>query len=174
MTRPNLRLLVFPVEDHVLREDVGAAIDRLPDGLSDDLARATAQGDLRTWYRSLEIRERDPLGGYAEDPAHVWYVFRDGRVRNPNPSLERLYLAMASARKTYRSSEVAIAAAWDAARSAGYSRPAAPAEAPPGSWLTGRFRRVRAASSTVCARSSARSPAAIFVAVAWLAEVSSA
>ena len=121
MTRSNLRLLVFPVDDESLRRDVDAAVRRLPEDLSEADARAAVQHDLRRWYRSLSIHERDALGGYPDDPARVWYVYRDGRVRRHDAQLDRLYVALANARLTCASSEAAVAGAQAAARAAGYA-----------------------------------------------------
>lgn len=120
MVRSNLRLLVFPVDDEGLRRDVEATVDRLPDDLSPSAAREMAQAELRRWYRSLSIRERDTLGGYPDDPAVVWYVYRDGRVRRQKPELDRLYRALAAARTTCETSEAAVERAQTAARAAGY------------------------------------------------------
>jgi hypothetical protein len=111
MVRSNLRLVVFPVADEAFREDVEAAVKRIPDELTDELARTHAEADLKHWYRSLQIRERDDLGGYPDDPIRVWYVYRDGRVRRQNPIRDRLYDALATARSTRTTSEDAIASA---------------------------------------------------------------
>jgi hypothetical protein len=59
----------------------------------------------------------------------VWYVYRDGRVRRPHPSLERLYASLAVARTTCEASERAIAGARTVARSAGYGDEARPVDA---------------------------------------------
>ena len=109
MARPNLRFVVFPSDDPALSHDVGDAIRRLPEALADDVARANAEHDLRRWYRSLVIHERDTFGAYPDDPTTVWYVYRDGRVRRPNDRLDRLYAALADARTTCEASAHAIA-----------------------------------------------------------------
>ena len=121
MTRLHLRLLVFPVDDEGLQHAVEAAVGRLGDDVPDADAPAAVQQDLRRWYRSLSIRERDALGGYPDDPARVWYVYRDGRIRKRDGRLERLYEALAAARATCESSEAVVEHARATARTAGYA-----------------------------------------------------
>jgi len=135
MTRSPLRLLVFPADDKGLLRDLDAAVGRVPPEATEDEAMAAVQQDLRRWYRSLTVRERDSLGGYPDDPARVWYVYRDGRIRKHDAGLNRLYRALSEARVTVASSEAAVAGAHAVARAAGYhvdvARPGgfAPAEA---------------------------------------------
>lgn len=119
MARSNLRLLVFPVTDSALRREVDAAVARAPGGLADDAARVHVEQDLRRWYRSLQIHERDDLGGYPSDPVRVWYVYRDGRVRRQNSTRDRLYRALADARTTSDVSAHAIASAQNTVERAG-------------------------------------------------------
>ena len=126
MLRPSLRVIVFPSDDAALSRDVHEVVDRLPEALTDDLARAATERELRRWYRSLTIHERDTFGAYPDDPTVVWYIYRDGRVRRPNATLERLYTALAVARTTYADSERAITDAQNAARSAGFSETSGP------------------------------------------------
>jgi hypothetical protein len=116
VARANLRFVVFPSDDPALVRDVRDAIQRLPEALAEDVARANAQHDLRRWYRSVVIHERDAFGAYPDDPTTVWYVYRDGRVRRPNDGLDRLYAALASARTTCAASAQAIATARTLAR----------------------------------------------------------
>jgi hypothetical protein len=116
--RTALRVLVFPAEDVALRREVQAALADIPADLPESRRIADIEQRLRRWYRSIEIRPRDPLGGYDDDPTAVWYVYRDGRIRARNERLERLYAALASARLTIHASEEAIGKARDAARSA--------------------------------------------------------
>jgi hypothetical protein len=120
MVRSNLRLLVFPVTDSALRDEVHEAVARVSDELPNDIARLQVERDLRRWYRSLQIRERDDLGGYPDDPIRVWYVYRDGRVRRQNPVRDRLYDALATARTTRITSEGAIDSARRTATEAGF------------------------------------------------------
>ena len=120
MSRPNLRVVVFPSDDATLRADADAAIDRLPAALTNELARSAAERELRQWYRSMSIHVRDALGGYPDDPSVVWYVYRDGRIRTADPRLERLYAALAVARTVCHGSELAIDRARATARAAGY------------------------------------------------------
>ena len=90
MTPPSLRLIVFPDDDRILREEVEASVARLPADLGQDDARDAVQRDLRTWYRSLVIHERSLLGSYPDDQSQVWYVYRDGRIRPRSGELDRL------------------------------------------------------------------------------------
>jgi hypothetical protein len=120
MARANLRLLVFPAADLALRRDVDMAVKRLSEDLPNDLARQELERDLRRWYRSLQIHDRDDLGGYPDDPSHVWYVYRDGRVRRGNPLRERLYAALATARSTRETTEHSIESARRTAVAAGF------------------------------------------------------
>jgi len=121
MPIPALRVVVFPSDDSVLNRDVHDVLRRLPAALTSDLARTAVERELRHWYRSLTIHERDAFGAYPDDPTVVWYVYRDGRVRRHNPSLERLHTALGVARTTCADSERALTNARGAARSAGYA-----------------------------------------------------
>ncbi|HET9615006.1 MAG TPA: hypothetical protein VFP22_09350 [Candidatus Limnocylindrales bacterium] len=92
--RSNLRVLVFPADDVALRHEVEATVATLPDGLPESAMAATVQERLRHWYRSVEVRPRDPLAGYEDDPTHVWYVYRDGSPAAGSPTLDRLSQGM--------------------------------------------------------------------------------
>jgi hypothetical protein len=122
-----LRVLVFPAEDVDLRGEIQAALANIPADLPESRQIADLEKHLRRWYRSIEIRPRDPLGGYDDDPTRVWYVYRDGRIRARNERLERLYGALAAARLTVHASEEAIGKARTAAEHARYpDRPPVP------------------------------------------------
>jgi hypothetical protein len=114
----NLRILSFPVDDDALRGEVERALASLP---SNGLTPAALEAALRHCYRSVQVRARNPLGGYADEPSLVWYVYRDGRIRRPNESLDRVYAILAAARVTRRSSEALLGAARQTARRASQS-----------------------------------------------------
>src|SRR4051812_31565394 len=106
--RSNVRILSFPVDDDALRAEVERALAVLP---ATGATAAELETALRPWYRSVQVRARNPLGGYADEPSEVWYVYRDGRIRRRNESLDRVYAVLATARSTRRSSEELLAAA---------------------------------------------------------------
>src|SRR4051794_20483252 len=117
------RVLVFPADDVALRREVEAALVATDAALPEDARIAAVEKHLRTWYRSVQIRTRDPFGGYPDDPTPVWYVYRDGRIRHRNPGLERLYAAIGDARETIRLSESAIESARSVLKVAGVDVP---------------------------------------------------
>ena len=122
--RSSVHVLVFPAEDVTLRGEIHAALADIPADLPEPRQIEHVQDQLRRWYRSIEIRPRDPLGGYEDDPTRVWYVYRDGRVRARSERLDRLehlYAALAAARLTVRASEHALEQAREAARRGRYS-----------------------------------------------------
>jgi hypothetical protein len=117
--RTNLRVLVFPPDDVALRHEVDRALSEVLATTPEPRQMAELTERLRTWYRSIQIRQREPLAGYDDDPTCVWYVYRDGRIRARTERLERLerlYAAMAAARVTVRASENALDKARDSAR----------------------------------------------------------
>jgi hypothetical protein len=118
--RSTLRVLVFPGDDVALRYEVDRALREIDDGLPEAGQISALQDRLRRWYRSLTVRTRDTLGGYEDDPTQVWYVYRDGRIRNRHESLERLYIALAEARATIRTSEIVLSNARTGSRRAGH------------------------------------------------------
>lgn len=82
--RTNLRVLVFPSDDVALRHEVDRALAEVVATVPEPRQMAALTERLRTWYRSIQIRQRQPLGGYDDDPTTVWYVYRDGRIRARN------------------------------------------------------------------------------------------
>src|SRR5919112_4592985 len=120
--RLNLRVLVFPADDLPLRGEVERALQDLSRGdiTASDLTPETLETRLRPWYRSVQVRIRDPLGGYADEPTVVWYVYRDGRIRRRNEPLDGLYSALADARSTTRMSEHVIAEVTSTIRREGF------------------------------------------------------
>ena len=122
--RTNLRVLVFPADDLALRHEVDRALADVLATVPEPRQIAALTERLQRWYRSIQIRQRETLAGYDDDPMIVWYVYRDGRIRVRNEGLEHLYGAMATARDTYRSTERALDASREAASNAGYRQPA--------------------------------------------------
>ena len=90
-------LRIFP-EEARLAEDARRAAEGLGDQASSlDELRAQLEKRLRAWYPRLAIRAREDLASLSQ-AEHVWYVLRDGRVHGPEPRLDRLHAAMATAR----------------------------------------------------------------------------
>ena len=126
--RSNLRVLVFPADDVALIHEVRATMARVPQNLPETAQIRAVEQELRRWYRTLQIRPRETLAGYDDDPVRVWYVYRDGRIRARKAELERLYRAMATARETERESELAIETARRLVEKALHPRRAAAAD----------------------------------------------
>jgi hypothetical protein len=118
--RPTLRLVVFPRSDAALRRDVEAVLREVGGPPEERTTATLVERRLRSVYRNIQIRPRDSLGGYADDPTAVWYVYRDGRVRSPDQLRERLYAVLAQARQTRDAAERALERSLAAARVAGY------------------------------------------------------
>jgi len=113
--RSTVRLLIFPHDDAALGHEVGTAFADVSPDLPEPRQMAELQRRLRRFYGSLVVRGRDELGGYEDDPARVWYIFRDGRIHPYNEPLERLYTVLAAVREKRRSSERPPADVGDAA-----------------------------------------------------------
>jgi hypothetical protein len=126
--RQNVRVLVFPADDVALRREVDKALQDLPENLPEPDVLAALASALKRWYRAIQIRVREDLAGYDDDPTRVWYIYRDGRIRRRNEALEGLYGAMAGARDTIRSSERVLEETRSIARRAGYRDPLADPE----------------------------------------------
>jgi hypothetical protein len=115
--RPRSRV---PADDIALRREVDKALQDLPGNLPEPDVLAALASALRPWYRAIQIRVREDLAGYDDDPTRVWYIYRDGRIRRRNEELEHLYGAMAGARDTIRSSERVLEESRTITRGAGY------------------------------------------------------
>lgn len=122
----DLRLICFPSADQSFREDVERAREHLPTEGTPNERRDRMLAELRHWYRAVEIVFQDELAQLDLHPLTTWYVYRDGRVRPEDDRRERLYAAMASARRTCDASRTVLADARVVARAAGYREPAAP------------------------------------------------
>jgi hypothetical protein len=116
----DLRLTCFPSADHAFREDVVRAAEDLPEDAPDSVRRDRLVASLRPWYRKVEIVFQDELAHFELQPIHTWYVYRDGRVRRADERRERLYAALASARRTINASRSALDDARVLVRAAGY------------------------------------------------------
>ncbi|HEX5013050.1 MAG TPA: hypothetical protein VFV72_02740 [Candidatus Limnocylindrales bacterium] len=114
------RLLAFPSGDSDFRDDVERAQRHLNPVESDADCREHLLHELRRNYRSVEIVAQDALAQFEHDQSRVWYVYRDGRVRAFDERRERLYAALANARRTYDASRTAMADATAAAQAAGF------------------------------------------------------
>jgi hypothetical protein len=117
-----LRLISFPSADENFREEVQSAVKRLPDRQSEDEWRRQLVDELRQWYPAVEIVPQDTLAQLELQRIRVWYVYRDGRVRPIDDRRERLYAALASARRTFDASREIIDDARTVARAAGHER----------------------------------------------------
>jgi hypothetical protein len=116
----HLRLICFPTADRSFREDVDRAIAGVPwEGTPAELRDRLLEA-LRTWYPAAEIAFQDELAQLEMQPIRIWYVYRDGRVLPPDERRERLYAALASARRTFDASRMAVAEAMAVARAVGY------------------------------------------------------
>jgi len=118
-----LRLVAFPHNDAAFREDVERALERLSEEVPDEERRDRVLNDLRRLYRAVQIVAQNELAQHDSLAVRTWYVYRDGRIRRPDPDRERLYAALATARRTYDASQTAMADARAAARIAGYDEP---------------------------------------------------
>ena len=74
---------------------------------------------LRGSYRNARIRVQDELADLSMQEI-VWYAYRDGRIRETDPSREWFYAAVASARRTVRDSQAALEHSRSLAQSAGF------------------------------------------------------
>lgn len=89
--------------------------------------RDVVERRIRAAYRNARIHVQDELADLGMQEV-VWYAYRDGRIRDSDPSRERLYAAVASARRTVRESETAIDHARRAARGAGFDEKTGPSQ----------------------------------------------
>jgi hypothetical protein len=108
----------FPAND---RDFADATGDAIRDAQPADPAtlRDVVERRLRASYRNARIQARDELANLGMQEV-VWYAYRDGRVRDTDPARERLYAAVATARRTIRDSEAAIEHARTVSRDAGF------------------------------------------------------
>lgn len=104
-----IEIRIFPAKDDVFRRAVDSAINEMKDVDDRDANafRAVVERHLRRHYRNVQIHERDGLGTLLESNV-VWYVYRDGRVRNDDERRDRLYEALSRARSAIADSERAM------------------------------------------------------------------
>ena len=108
----------FPANDRDFADATGAAIE---DAQPEDpvTLRDVVERRVRGSYPNARIQVQDELADLSMQDV-VWYAYRDGRIRDADPVRERLYAAVASARRTIRESEAAIDHARMASRRAGF------------------------------------------------------
>lgn len=116
----DLRVLSFPSADATFHADVLRARETIDEDLPDAEGRIRLADLLRPSYHAVDVVPQDLLAQHELVPLRVWYVYRDGRVRPYSERRERLYVALASARRTYDASREAMADAHEAARAAGF------------------------------------------------------
>ena len=100
--RGSFRISVFPADDAALRRDLDRALVEFDPNPRDPRDLRAVEEHLRQWYRSLQIRPRIALGGYTDDMATVWYVYRDGRILPRSAEVERFEDEGAAVRATDR------------------------------------------------------------------------
>jgi len=105
--RGQVTIRAFPHDGRFLRDIRRAAVAvRGAAGTEGDFLDLL-QRALRAWYPRVEIRPREGLAALAEED-RVWYVMREGKVRQPREQAERLYAALSDARATTAESDVAV------------------------------------------------------------------
>ena len=118
----------FPASDSEFAEATGSALqdaraERIERTDAPEVAAPTlrdiVERRIRAAYKNARIHVQDELADLGMHEI-VWYAYRDGRIRDADPSRERLYAAVASARRTIRESEAAIDHARRAASGAGF------------------------------------------------------
>lgn len=127
----NLRLRVYPTSDPNFRADVERAVATLPPGSPDAALREQLKARLREWYRVCDVVGQDEIAHMSVDPTRTWYVYRDGRIRTTDGRRERLYDALASARRSVDASERLMEDSSAVAREAGYRERGASAHGAP-------------------------------------------
>lgn len=108
----------FPASDREFADATGAAIHEAKPADPATL-RDVVEGRVRASYPNARIHAQDELADLSMQEA-VWYAYRDGRIRAADPGRERLYAAVATARRTVRDSEAAIDHARTVSRGAGF------------------------------------------------------
>jgi len=110
----------FPASDREFADATGDALQDARVQRSDAATlREVVERRLRGSYRNARIRVQDELADLGMQEI-VWYAYRDGRIRDNDPSRERFYAAVATARRTIRESEAAIEHARSVSRGAGF------------------------------------------------------
>ena len=121
---------VFPDDPRLLQDVRRTALAMQADVADAEGLRDAVERGLRPWYPRLTISERDDLAR-LNDPEHVWYVMRDGRVRRPREQIDRLYSALATARDTSEQASEALRRADAAIQTARHPRPSGAGAAGP-------------------------------------------
>lgn len=110
----------FPASDREFADATGTAlIDARADKTDLVSLRDAVESRLRLSYRNARIRVQDQLADLSLQEV-VWYAYRDGRIRDNDPSRERFYAAVATARRTVRESQMVLEHSRSVSRGAGF------------------------------------------------------
>ena len=102
----SISIHAFPEDERLVQDVRRTALAMASEHASEPELRRRVEQSLRQWYPRLTISRREDFASLGPRE-HVWYVLRDGRVRRPQPAIDRMYTALADARET--------SAAWDSA-----------------------------------------------------------
>jgi hypothetical protein len=91
-----IAIRVFPADPR-FADEVQRVVDALAPSEDGAAVRRRIETELRRFYPRTTVHERTDFGApdYAD---RLWYVLRDGRIRTPDPRIERLLSALAVAR----------------------------------------------------------------------------
>jgi hypothetical protein len=102
----SISIHAFPEDERLVQDVRRTALAMAAEHASEPELRRRVEQSLRQWYPRLTISRREDFAGLGPKE-HVWYVLRDGRVRRPQPVIDRMYTALADSRE--------VSAAWDSA-----------------------------------------------------------
>ena len=110
----------FPASDRDFAEATGAALlEARADEPDASTLRDVVERRLRASYRNVRISTQDELADLNMQEI-VWYAYRDGRIRETDPSRERFYAAVATARRTVRETQATLEQSRSLSRRAGF------------------------------------------------------
>jgi hypothetical protein len=122
-TSPEDRLIVvrsFPASDRDFADAAGAALGEARRATDDpDAIRDIVLDRLGRDYRNARIQVQDELAELGSGEV-IWYVYRDGRIRDVDAHRERLYEVVASARRTLQTTEATLEHSRTISRIAGF------------------------------------------------------
>ena len=98
---------VFPDEPRFARDVQRVLLAVSPSAGTEADLRRMALRALRAWYPRVAIHPQDALAALVH-AERLWYVFRDGQVRRPNATVDRLHRVMADARETETGAQLAM------------------------------------------------------------------